>query len=133
MFDCKRAILAIAFTGLSSSVAGATGSLRPLHVSHEERPRIVDDRGRTVLLRGVNVNQLGDYYQDDPYIPSTVLLSQGDFQRIAGLGMDVVRLIVHWSKLEPTRGFIDPAYLAEIHQAVEWAAANDVYVVLDMH
>ena len=85
------------------------------------------------MLRGVNVNQLGDYYQGDPAIPSTVPLSRTDFERIAGLGMDVVRLIVHWSKLEPVQGVIDAAYLEEIHQAVEWAAANEIYVVLDMH
>jgi len=86
-----------------------------------------------VLLRGVNVNQLGDYYQDDPSIPSTVPLTATDFERIAALGMNVVRLIVHWSKLEPQRGVIDAAYVAQIHRAVDWAAANDIYVVLDMH
>jgi endoglycosylceramidase len=118
---------------LSSASSIAAESLRPLHVARHGRPRIVDDRRRTILLRGVNVNQLGDYYQGDPAIPSTVPLSQMDFQRIAGLGMDVVRLIVHWSKLEPAKGVIDPAYLAEIHQAVEWAAAKEIYVVLDMH
>jgi endoglycosylceramidase len=128
-----RAVLVGAFVCLFGSPAGAADSLSPLHVAREGRPRIVDDRGRTVLLRGVNVNQLGDYYQDDPTIPSTVPLSQADFQRIAGLGMDVVRLIVHWSKLEPAKGVIDAAYLGQIRQAVQWAAANDVYVVLDMH
>ncbi|MGH7899843.1 MAG: glycoside hydrolase family 5 protein, partial [Candidatus Binatia bacterium] len=118
---------------LASAAALGAEPLRPLHVSHQGRPRIADDLGRQVLLRGVNTNQLGDYYQDHPSIPATVPLTAGDFERIAGLGMNVVRLLVHWSKLEPARGVIDAAYLAAIHQAVDWAAANEIYVVLDMH
>jgi len=127
-----RALLAAVFVWLWSLPAAAS-SLPRLHVTHQGRPRIADDQSRTVLLRGVNVNQLGDYYQDDPSIPSTVPLSSTDFERISGLGMNVVRLIVHWSKLEPAKGVMDAAYLAQIRQAVDWAAANDIYVVLDMH
>jgi endoglycosylceramidase len=127
-----RPIALVAFVVLAYARLEAE-PLRPLHVEHGAMPRIGDDLGRHVLLRGVNVNQLGDYYQDDPAIPSTVPLTATDLQRIAALGMNVVRLIVHWSKLEPEKGVIDPAYLAEIRQAVDWAAANDIYVVLDMH
>jgi len=94
----------------------------------------VDAEGREVLLRGVNVNQLGDYYQDHPSIPSTVSLTEEDFARIAALGMNVVRLIVHWSHLEPTPiGGVSEAYVQAIHQAVDWAKKYGLYVVLDMH
>jgi endoglycosylceramidase len=44
-----------------------------------------------------------------------------------------VRLIVHWSALEPQPGAFDAAYVARIHQAVDWARKHDLYVVLDMH
>ena len=50
-----------------------------------EGRRIVDDQGRTVLLRGVNVNQLGDYFQVRPDIPPAIPLTRGDVERIAAL------------------------------------------------
>src|SRR5689334_2230332 len=40
-----------------------TGSLRPLHATRGDDARVLDDQGRQVLLRGVNLNVLGDYYQ----------------------------------------------------------------------
>jgi cellulase (glycosyl hydrolase family 5) len=126
-----RAIIALLVLLCASTLRAE--ALRALHVCHEGPSRISDDLGRQVLLRGVNVNQLGEYYRPNSSIPSTVPLESSDLARIAGLGMNVVRLIVHWSRLEPMKGFIDPGYLAEIRQAVEWAAANDIYVVLDMH
>jgi endoglycosylceramidase len=79
------------------------------------------------------VNQLGDYYRANPALDPVVPLAEEDLDGIASLGFDTVRLIVHWSLLEPERGAFDAAYLARIRQAVEWAAERDVYVVVDMH
>ncbi|MRH86261.1 cellulase family glycosylhydrolase [Nocardia sp. SYP-A9097] len=105
----------------------------PLHATMGHDARIVDDTGRTVLLRGVNVNGLGQYYQEWPDLPATTTLTEDDFERIAALGSSVVRLIISWSALEPVRGVIDHGYLDRIAQAVEWARAHDIYVQLDMH
>ena len=106
---------------------------RPVDHLSVEGGRIVDGHGRTVLLRGVNVNQLGDYFQPNPEVPATLPLERSDFERIASLGMNTVRLLVHWSRLEPQPGVRDDAYLAEIRQAVEWADELGLWVVLDMH
>ena len=95
--------------------------------------RIADDRERTVLLRGVNVNQLGDYFQANPDVPPVVPLERADLERIAALGLDSVRLLVHWSLLEPEPGVRDEAYLRRIRRAVRWAEELGLYVVLDMH
>ncbi len=44
--------------------------LLPLHAIRGDRPGIFDTQGRQVLLRGVNLNALGDYYQANPnYTP----------------------------------------------------------------
>ena len=81
----------------------------------------------------MNTNQLGDYYQADPTLESTVPLTEDDFAQMAAVGFDSVRLIVHWSLLEPRRGVFDQSYLGRIQQAVGWAASHGLYVVLDMH
>lgn len=48
--------------------------------------RIVDDAGRTVLLRGMNVNQLGDYSQGAADVPPVLPFSRADVEQIAALG-----------------------------------------------
>ena len=88
--------------------------LGPLAVARDGRPRIVDDRGRDVLLRGANLNALGDYHQDDPDLPPTRPPSADDWDRMAANGFSVVRLVVSWSALEPERGELDRAYVDRI-------------------
>lgn len=95
--------------------------------------RITDTLGRTVILRGINVVQIGDYFQNDPTQPARFDLAEQDFADIAASGFNHVRLIVHWSLLEPSPGEHDAGYLAVIRQALDWARAHDLYVVLDMH
>ena len=112
---------------------GSAPVLSALHAVRGTSARIEDAAGRQVLLRGVNTNQLGDYYQADPALPSTVALTADDFAQMAAVGFDSARLIVHWSLLEPRRGVFDQAYLDRIRQAVGWAASHGIYVVLDMH
>jgi endoglycosylceramidase len=106
---------------------------RPLRTIRGAEARIVDDLDRTVLLRGVNVNGLGDYYQEHPDLPSTLPLTEADFAAMAAHGFDVVRLLMSWSALEPEPGRIDDAALARVEEAVGWAEAHDLYVLLDMH
>jgi endoglycosylceramidase len=127
----KIAIAALAV--LLASAATAQAKLPRLHATRGSNPAILTNDGRQVLLRGVNVNQLGDYYRQVPSLPSTIPLKRSDFSAIRGLGMNVVRLIVHWSALEPARGTFDTKYVARIRRAVNWAKARGIYVVLDMH
>jgi endoglycosylceramidase len=127
-----RRIVLIAVLAAGTAAAPAH-ALPRLHSERGSSPAIVTSDGRQVLLRGVNVNQLGDYWQQRTDIPATLPLTDSDFAGMQALGMDVVRLIVHWSKLEPARGRFDDGYLARIRQAVGWARRHDIYVVLDMH
>lgn len=95
--------------------------------------RIVDGAGNQVLLRGVNVNQLVDFYQYDPGLPATTPFTEEDVARIAAYGFNVIRLNLSWSALEPERGSYDAGYLQRIDQAVGWAQKHGVRIVLDMH
>ena len=94
---------------------------------------IADASGARVTLRGVNINQLGEYFARDPKLPTVQPLAEQDFADIAALGMNVVRLTLSWSLLEPARGRVSQDYLARVHQAVGWARAHGVRVLLDMH
>lgn len=95
--------------------------------------RIVDTAGRDVLLRGANVNSLGEYWQGVPGLGPTIALTDADWDQMAARGFSVVRLLITWSRVEPTRGTFDQAYLDEVEAAVDEAAARGIYVVLDMH
>lgn len=113
--------------------AGGTQPLPALHATRGANPGVFDALGRQVILRGINLNALGDYYQASPQLPAVFDFDPLWFSDMAAQGFNVVRLIISWSALEPERGRIDREYLARIRTAVEAAAEAGVYVVLDMH
>lgn len=116
-------------------------------------PQIVDARGRVTLLTGVNVDGIVDYWRpkldrsypidaarysggacpaDDKSVEG-VVVCDFDFAQMRPLGFDAIRLNLSWSLLEPNPGQIDQTYVDRIAQVVDWAKAQGVYVVLDMH
>ena len=115
----------------------ATGEMERLTVLPAPEPGglpvIGDVTGRQVILRGVNVNQLVDYYLRDPQVPATQPPTDEDFAQIAAMGFDVVRLGLSWSRLEPTRGELDQGYLDQVRAAVASAKRHGIYTVLDLH
>jgi endoglycosylceramidase len=149
------ALLAAPASGVAGPVPAPAQSF--LHVGPARGPaalnQILDSRGRTVLLKGVNVDGIVDYFRDDlqPPYPSDptayasgkcpvndstvegVVLCDYDFPQLASLGYGVVRLNLSWSLLEPVPGKVDNTYVDRIAQVVAWAKAQDLYVVLDMH
>jgi endoglycosylceramidase len=110
----------------------AAQPLELLPLQTEDR-RIVDTAGRDVLLRGANVNSLGEYWQGVPAIPATIPLTADDWDLMASRGFSVVRLLITWSRVEPVRGAVDEAYLDQVEAAVDEAAARGIYTVVDMH
>lgn len=109
-------------------------TLPPMHAQPDpdHGGRIVDDRGREVLLRGVNVNAFGEYWQGSPASP-VLPFGARDADRIQGLGWNVVRLILSWSRVEPAPGRYDGAYLTNIARQVRRLQARGVYTILDLH
>lgn len=108
-------------------------SLPALHATRGEQPGIFDALGRQVLLRGMNLNSLGDYYRASPELPEVYPFEESFMAEMAADGFNVVRLIVSWSALEPERGHFDGGYLDRIRAAVRAAGEHGIYVVLDMH
>lgn len=121
-----------------AAIAGPEGergaeASAPAGFLRAEGRTIVDGAGNQVLLRGVNVNQLVDFYAPRADVAPTRPLTEDDFAGIAAQGFDVVRLNLSWSALEPERGALDGDYLGRIEDAVDWAGRHGLYVVLDLH
>ena len=104
-----------------------------LRAQRWQDPGIYDAQGRYMLMRGVNLNTLGDYWEANASIPATAPYEADHFRLMASYGFNVVRLIFNWSALEPQPGQYDQVYIDRLIQAIEDAATYGVYVILDMH
>ncbi len=56
-----------------------------------------------------------------------------DFASARALGLNLMRLCVSWSELEPTPGVYNATYVEYVAQMVSWAREQGVYVIIDMH
>src|SRR5262245_22090826 len=94
--------------------------------------RLVDETGREVMLRGVNVNALAEYWAYGDF-PTVFPFEKADADRIASIGWNVVRLLVSWSRVEPAPGEYDEAYLKQVRKTVKLLARHNVYTIIDFH
>ncbi|HET6830985.1 MAG TPA: cellulase family glycosylhydrolase [Solirubrobacterales bacterium] len=126
--------IAVAAATIALAVASQASALPRL--SAEPDPtrggRIVDSRGREVLLRGVNVNALGEYWQGTAIDP-TLPLERRDPARIAAIGWNAVRLIVSWSRVEPRPGRYNERYLDRVAKWVRRFREEGLYTIVDFH
>ena len=126
-----------AVTGCSDAPTAPTSDPLRLPALHAEPDpvaggRIVDAEGRVVLLRGVNVNALAEYWVSSPFA-TTFPFGAGDAEAIAGVGWNAVRLLLSWSRVEPEPGVYDEAYLDQAADAVRMLAERGVYAIVDLH
>jgi endoglycosylceramidase len=110
-----------------------TNSMDLLHAVRGTDPGIYDQQGRYVLLRGVNYNALGDYWQGNPALATTKQYEPSDIALMAKYGVNCIRLLFSWSKLEPERGVYNYDYIRQLQRAIEEAAKYNIYILLDMH
>jgi endoglycosylceramidase len=88
---------------------------------------MVDSAGRTILLRGFNVDSLleeGVRHAD---------LTETDAQLMESSGVSVVRVPFSWGLLEPQRGVVDTGYLDRIAGLVDMLARHDIHTILALH
>ena len=95
--------------------------------------RIVDASGREVLLCGVNVNAHVEYWQYDPDLFTTYPFTEEDAAMVAAMGWTMVRLLLNWSRVEPSPGEYDEAYLDEIAESVAMLRERGLYTLIDLH
>ena len=133
------AALTLAGSGLAACSDAPKPASSPLALTalHAEADpsrggRIVDGRGREVLLRGVNVNALAEYWKGTDF-PATFPLAADDPARMRSIGWNVVRLLVSWSRVEPTPGHYDETYLDEVVRTVGRLRKAGLYSIIDLH
>jgi endoglycosylceramidase len=89
--------------------------------------QFLDGSSKPLLLHGINV---ANKSPEKGYVGD---LSPIDYASIRSWGMNCIRLAIFWDGLEPQPGQLDRAYLGRIAQQVEWAKAQGLHVLLDMH
>jgi endoglycosylceramidase len=117
--------------------AGADGGWS-YPVLHVDGRNIVDEHGRVVMLRGINV---GGRSKMPPFIPwegdPQDASFDSDMKRFfdfpADWGLNCFRLTVFWEAVEPERGVYDEKYLAFVGGQIKAAADRGVYVFIDFH
>jgi len=132
----RRTALGVLAASLILAAPAAAGPLRlyPLHAEPDRAVggRIVDSKGREVVLRGVNVNSLVDYWQGTKF-PTTFPLEAKDPARMAAIGWNAVRLAVSWSRIEPRPGVYDDKYVEWIADTVKLLRSRGLYTIIDFH
>ena len=112
-----------------------SGPLSPLRAELDpvNGGRFVDAEGREVMLSGINVNSLGEYWQFDPNMAPVFPLEEQDADRFADIGWNAVRLVITWSRVEPRPGEYDEAHLDEIDAAIRLFESRGLYTIIDLH
>jgi endoglycosylceramidase len=96
--------------------------------------RLYDERGREVMLRGVNTGGRNKWHPFFPFDVSNFEASNNKYwDAIARLGLNVVRMPFSWEALEPTRGKYDDAWLARYIQMIDAAWSRGIRTFVDFH
>jgi endoglycosylceramidase len=105
-----------------------------------EGGRLLDERGREVVLHGVNarIEGLFDVSFDDGRAPveEVPVFDRASLRRaVHEVGFNALRVPINWSGLQPSAGFVplDRAYLDELDRVLEDCAALEVWCLVDLH
>ena len=98
---------------------------------------LVDELGRKVILRGLNV---GGRSKMPPFVPFDIQSSADVPPRaeqlmtaVRKLGSNGVRLTLSWEALEPQRGVYDDEYIARYRSLLDAADKAGLSVIIDFH
>ncbi|MCI4043996.1 cellulase family glycosylhydrolase [Streptomyces sp. TRM75563] len=120
-------VLAAGALAPAASARPAPGSSSP---SSYERviPPLTDDRGRTLTLRGWNVEDKANRGED-----ALTAITERHFRDLRANGFNFARLLVFWDDLEPRRGQYSERYLRRVERILDWARKHRVHVLIDAH
>mmetsp|Transcript_105427 Transcript_105427/g.304340 ORF Transcript_105427/g.304340 Transcript_105427/m.304340 type:complete len:323 (-) Transcript_105427:1277-2245(-) len=94
----------------------------------EENSHFYDEHGRVRIFHGSNrVMKAEPWYFDD------MLENDDEFDAMAQIGFNVMRLGFMWSGYNPAEGVFNQTYIDVIKTIVDKMAARGIYTLLDMH
>ncbi len=95
---------------------------------HRLGARILDNEGRTIVLHGVNASNATKGAEDH-----LTWHERDDFEALAAVGFNSIRLLIHWAAIMPEPGDIDTEFLSNVGQRLDWAEELGLLVIFDMH
>ncbi|MFE7401226.1 cellulase family glycosylhydrolase [Streptomyces sp. NPDC057557] len=113
---------------LAAGVLAPAADAQPAPPDQTGIPRLTDNEGRTLTLRGWNVEDKA--HRGDQALTA---ITEKHFRDLHAKGFDFARLLIFWDDLEPRRGHYSAAYLRRIDQVLDWARTYDIQVLLDAH
>jgi len=135
--QAARTLVAVLLVGGCGGVEPGTAGRDELLAVHVEGAAFRDASGRQVLLRGYNarVDGIFDVTFDDGRVALEDIppFDESDAQLFEELGLNILRLPVNWSGLEPHPRQYNAAYMRRIDAVVELARRHHFYVLIDLH
>ena len=119
-----------------ATLAKAGSSVSRVHLRQQPSGErvFVDEHGRQRIFHGTNVITKGR-----PWYPSRfgydafTSLVKEDFELMASVGINSIRLGVMWPGVEPYKGRYNETYLNVIREIAAEAADYGIYTLADMH
>jgi hypothetical protein len=125
----RRSLSALACSALLLlGAAVPSGASGPGSTGPDGIPRLTDDLGRVVTLRGWNVEDKAR--RGDEALSA---ITERHFRDLRAHGFGFARLLIFWDDIEPRPGEYDESYLRKIDRILDWAHRYDVQVLLDGH
>ncbi|EPD96556.1 hypothetical protein HMPREF1486_00731 [Streptomyces sp. HPH0547] len=123
---CSLALGAGAAAAVTPAAAAGGGARADAAPSRP--PRLTDDQGRVVTLRGWNI-------EDKTHRGEQALsaITERHFRDLHAHGFNFARLLVFWDDLEPQPGRYRTDYLKKIERILDWAHRYRVQVLIDAH
>ncbi|WP_405929392.1 cellulase family glycosylhydrolase [Streptomyces griseus] len=123
-------VASVLAAGALAPAASARPAPVPSSPSSYERavPPLTDDRGRTLTLRGWNVEDKANRGED-----ALTAITERHFRDLRANGFNFARLLVFWDDLEPRRGQYSERYLRRVERVLDWARKHRIHVLIDAH
>ncbi|WP_347253708.1 cellulase family glycosylhydrolase [Leminorella grimontii] len=91
---------------------------------------IFDEQGRVLILHGTNT---ADAKETVDGMPGPMGADDYIDRHIYNYGMNVVRLLAFWMRIEPEKGVFDDVYLTNLEKTVKRYTDKGMYVLIDFH
>ncbi|MFE7456709.1 cellulase family glycosylhydrolase [Streptomyces sp. NPDC057554] len=123
-------VASVLAAGALAPAATADPAPAPVSPASYERsiPPLTDSRGRTLTLRGWNVEDKANRGE-----AALSAITERHFRDLRANGFNFARLLVFWDDLEPRRGQYSARYLGKIERILDWARKHRIHVLIDAH